>query len=1817
MQKPIQCEMISLVVTSFTLIAYLSMPIYVGYVFIQVQSARFLPFLQFHVYHRSALLCSAMRTQAVFASSLWDFEAFREAEKRRRLVQQDMSQRHHKCDFNRRELSNLFFWYGAHQQRGASLHPVIRLLLAALQIHRHHVGGPAADSGSDGGHLALQLHGVRLDQAALLLVPAGALQVEPLDVDAVSSRLGDAGIVDGLHSELPAERIDAHVVLPGGLLLDSRQEACRQAEPGDPVDLRREDLLQIGAHHNQTLDALVQVGEVAPDQVQQGVVTLDLLQQHHVQRVGVLLHQLRRCLVVDVLRQLLVDVPGQFQHFVFARLARAARGDLRHQREQSAEEQASLLNLRADVRVGVLAESLRVVDVGQHADVLASESLNSYRMFQPSMRNLRLSMRMEWKKQRENTSFLKRSGLLHEEKSSSLMMWYKRFMLALSPFGGSVVILMPACRIAIGKFGCGELLSQSRKSGSRPAASGRWSGPRPGSARRSAASCSCSPPQPAWYPNTGGSTNFEPRLLTMKLVEQNETRSSRRDRTISIRWNSLVALSHSPGRAAFSGSDEVYQMCQSRGYCSKLLGDIVPAGFGQPVRHRVVHLVIPVQHDATAKKEVIFVHVQLAGGFQNLSGHLEGEQQLVLLEKAAGVPVHGVSVVIVQVADSLLEARISLTAVDAELEEIDVGVQRELVHRVDLAHVVHDEEQNGGTRSARSVALASRVNLGFGFLRHRQLLRDLRRGRLGRLQRVHQLLVVQQGALRFVQQSKDFLFALLLDHNAQQLSLQTVLLDGKVGDGRLSGDFRCVVRIRNLGRDVEPEVEVVLDLFVAELDDPGPAQLHNGLVQHRVEAGVQLLRYVLEQHRFAILQGHFQLADVVRLLQINDDQLLALHVLDPLLRLALQSDSSESLTCGSIMSGHREPLVTMTPFSTEKLSDGRPQMFQSRMRVGLDRNSVNLKSGEFISSRVVAEERTQVGQASRSNETVTGQQLHLLLHGFHRLLPANLLASQTVHQLIGSVQHFLRVLRFSSQVLLLFHLAVVLILQLLHLGLDSCKLLLGLAQLSLLLLQDRLSLLKSLPLRLHDPHSVGDVVLLEVDQLADEVLLSQVTLGSLPARVGAAQNHDGLHDLLDKGWHRLLKVGLGQLLHVETLGFVHGDSLFGLRHLLLLVVGFALLLHNDDKELLALTLELRHLLLVLLELFRHHFDFLARLVNLAETVFELLRRAVQLLPLLCQQPEGWNFWKSPNWQLNLNSIRREYSDTDFCMKEKVLDRAGLIASGGHSENQSIVVQFTKAGYIRIRLRKASPTGLMHRMTCRLARARSIRKLNMLAGVSSMPSFLASGASAPRISSISSVLSNLDLEGLVLADEGGQTGKALTAAAANSDEQHVATGLTDVQLTVLNGVPEQHQIHGDNARRLVVLFEHLGHEFYKRVLVVIVNQPVGEDAKAFVDPQSSDRRPGVVEALVGTQHALKHLGDVAQVEQIVNFQRRWQELLAHCVVEIDRSLGDDLSYRFDVFFEVLQLLADHAAKNALQVALARESHVDLVELALQPARDHSSSTAWRSHRAQQEHALHVLHCLPLSVVPHAVVDPLLDELQRRLRAVGVLGGHVEIVHEGQKTLAAHRHKSALGSLLDATLNDFLHVIAGSLCGHVDGQQGPLARVELLYHACRNRGLAGANRTHEHHRILLLHKLLRQVSIFLRPSSSTEAHTDQIMQNWNHSSAMRLKFSVSFESKPFSGVPSTSSRRVRLTTPFIGAIGISSEQLVRTSSCIFSMYFSNRRRSSSTSSLSFFLRSQDSTNGCQPRSLKSLYTMPQRDTVAGLATARSSTSNSSDT
>lgn len=76
---------------------------------------------------------------------------------------------------------------------------------------------------------------------------------------------------------------------------------------------------------------------------------------------------------------------------------------------------------------------------------------------------------------------------------------------------------------------------------------------------------------------------------------------------------------------------------------------------------------------------------------------------------------------------------------------------------------------------------------------------------------------------------------------------------------------------------------------------------------------------------------------------------------------------------------------------------------------------------------------------------------------------------------------------------------------------------------------------------------------------------------------------------------------------------------------LLLLVGFPLLLHNDDQILFALFLELSHLFLGILQLQRHHFYFFPSFINLKQSSPELVGLVQQLLPLFSQKP-AWSLW---------------------------------------------------------------------------------------------------------------------------------------------------------------------------------------------------------------------------------------------------------------------------------------------------------------------------------------------------------------------------------------------------------------------------------------------------------------------------------------------------------------------------------------------------------------------------------------------------------------
>ena len=58
-----------------------------------------------------------------------------------------------------------------------------------------------------------QLHRLRLAQARVLVVPSGALEVEPLDIRALARPRGDILLLDVEHGEVPRERVDRDAVV--------------------------------------------------------------------------------------------------------------------------------------------------------------------------------------------------------------------------------------------------------------------------------------------------------------------------------------------------------------------------------------------------------------------------------------------------------------------------------------------------------------------------------------------------------------------------------------------------------------------------------------------------------------------------------------------------------------------------------------------------------------------------------------------------------------------------------------------------------------------------------------------------------------------------------------------------------------------------------------------------------------------------------------------------------------------------------------------------------------------------------------------------------------------------------------------------------------------------------------------------------------------------------------------------------------------------------------------------------------------------------------------------------------------------------------------------------------------------------------------------------------------------------------------------------------------------------------------------------------------------------------------------------------------
>ena len=74
--------------------------------------------------------------------------------------------------------------------------------------------------------------------------------------------------------------------------------------------------------------------------------------------------------------------------------------------------------------------------------------------------------------------------------------------------------------------------------------------------------------------------------------------------------------------------------------------------------------------------------------------------------------VHSISVVVIQILYSYFQVGAPLTLLNGVIKQVYVRVERELVHRIYLSHVIQDEEQNRGSLCAWPVTLVTKYERG-------------------------------------------------------------------------------------------------------------------------------------------------------------------------------------------------------------------------------------------------------------------------------------------------------------------------------------------------------------------------------------------------------------------------------------------------------------------------------------------------------------------------------------------------------------------------------------------------------------------------------------------------------------------------------------------------------------------------------------------------------------------------------------------------------------------------------------------------------------------------------------------------------------------------------------------------------------------------------------------------------------------------------------------------------------------------------------------------------------------------------------------------
>mmetsp|Transcript_14995 Transcript_14995/g.30845 ORF Transcript_14995/g.30845 Transcript_14995/m.30845 type:complete len:219 (-) Transcript_14995:6685-7341(-) len=210
-------------------------------------------------------------------------------------------------------------------------------------------------------------------------------------------------------------------------------------------------------------------------------------------------------------------------------------------------------------------------------------------------------------------------------------------------------------------------------------------------------------------------------------------------------------------------------------------------------------------------------------------------------------------------------------------------------------------------------------------------------------------------------------------------------------------------------------------------------------------------------------------------------------------------------------------------------------------------------------------------------------------------------------------------------------------------------------------------------------------------------------------------------------------------------------------------------------------------------------------------------------------------------------------------------------------------------------------------------------------------------------------------------------------------------------------------------------------------------------------------------------------------------RGWTQVLKDNVVDFDSAANERFAVHFERVIEAVEEVAENGSKDEGHRTVLHSGVTDYVEVS-HVSRGNVVPSATGGAAGKNINAVNDLpEGESLPVVPTTVVEPLPQNLDRRLGPVFLFLGHVDVVDENDELLPRRGAEDTLPPLITLAINHVLGGILASLCAKHNGERDILIRKSELQVPVDINTLSCSRRSSHHAALGVLDELVQQESV----------------------------------------------------------------------------------------------------------------------------------------